>query len=150
MAGTYTNLLYHLVFSTKNRIPLISDALQEDLYSYIGGIIRGEGGVLLEIGGMSDHVHLVTELKPTKSVSEMLNRIKAKSSKWVNAEKLKMRKFGWQDGYAAFSVSESQVASVRRYVREQEEHHRKLSFQEEFRSLLDKHGVEFEERYLWD
>lgn len=150
MAGTYTNLLYHLVFSTKNRLPLIAPTLQHDLYSYIGGIVRGEGGVLLEIGGMTDHVHLVTKFKPTKSISEMLNRIKAKSSKWVNEDKLKMRKFGWQDGYAAFSVSESQVGSVRRYVRDQEKHHRQVSFQDEFRSLLEKHGVEFEEKYLWD
>ncbi len=150
MAGTYTNLLYHLVFSTKNRIPLISEKLQQDLYSYIGGIIRGEGGTLLEIGGMTDHVHLLTKLKPTKSVSELLNRIKAKASKWANEEKVKMRKFGWQDGYAAFSVSESQIASVRRYIQDQKKHHRRQSFQEEFRALLEKHGIDFEERYLWD
>lgn len=150
MAGTYTNLLYHLVFSTKHRIPLISKNLEQDLYSYIGGIIRGEGGTLLEISGMSDHVHVLASLKPTKSVSEMLNRIKAKSSKWVNEEKVKMRKFGWQDGYAAFSVSQSQIASVRRYIRDQKKHHLRRSFQDEFRALLEKHGIEHEERYLWD
>lgn len=87
MAGTFTNLLYHLVFSTKNRIPLIHISLESDLYAYIGGIIRGEGGVLLEIGGMPDHVHLLAKFKPSRSVAEMLNRIKAKSSKWVNEEK---------------------------------------------------------------
>jgi putative transposase len=150
VAGTYTNFLYHFVFSTKNRISLISDNLQQDLYSYIGGIVRGEGGTLLEIGGMSDHVHLLAKLKPTKSVSEMLNRIKSKSSKWMNEEKMKMRKFGWQDGYGALSVSESQIASVRRYIRSQEQHHRRQSFQDEFRALLEKHGIEYEERYLWD
>lgn len=149
MAGTYTNLLYHLVFSTKNRLPLITRNLQQDLYSYIGGIIRGEGGTLLEIGGMREHVHLLTKFKPTKPVSGMLNRIKAKASKWVNEEKLKTRKFGWQDGYAAFSVSESQIASVRRYIRDQEKHHRRWSYQDELRGLLDKHGVEYDERYLW-
>jgi putative transposase len=150
MAGTYTNLLYHLVFSTKNRIPLISEALQSDLYEYIGGIIRGEGGTLLEIGGMPDHVHLLVKFKPAKSVSEMLNRIKAKSSKWVNDEKLKVRKFGWQDGYAAFSVSESQVDPVRQYIQGQEAHHMRQSYQDEIRALLARHGVEYEERYLWD
>jgi putative transposase len=150
MAGTYTNLLYHLVFSTKNRLPMISNALREDLYSYIGGIIRGEGGVLLEINGMSDHVHLLVKLKPSKSISEMLNRIKAKSSKWLNEEKLKLQKFGWQDGFAAFTVSESQVELVRQYIRDQQEHHRRISYQDEVRALLEKHGVEFEERYLWD
>jgi putative transposase len=149
MAGTYTNLLYHLVFSTQDRLLLITKSIQADLYTYMGGIIRGEGGILLEIGGMPDHIHLVVKFKPTKSVSEMLNRIKAKSSKWLNEEKLKLRKFGWQDGYAAFSVSESQVDSVRRYVREQERHHQQQSFQDEVRALLEKHGVEFEEKYLW-
>jgi REP element-mobilizing transposase RayT len=149
MAGTYTNLLYHLVFSTKDRIPMIGQRLQEDLHAYMGGIIRGEGGHLLEIGGMPDHVHLLTKFKPTKSVSEMLNRIKAKSSKWVNARDRRMRKFGWQDGYAAFSVSESAVPSVRRYIQNQEHHHRRQSFQDEFRALLNKHDIEYDEHYLW-
>jgi REP element-mobilizing transposase RayT len=149
MAGTFTNLLYHLVFSTKNRLPLITKNLQPDLYSYMGGIIRGEGGKLLEIGGMPDHVHLLAKFKPTKSISEMLGRIKAKSSKWANEERMKMRKFGWQDGYAAFSVSESQVEPVRGYIQNQENHHRRCVFQDELRALLDKHGIEYEERYLW-
>ena len=150
MAGTYTNLLYHLVFSTKERIPLIGHELQPDLYAYLGGIIRGEGGILLEVGGMSDHVHLLTKFKPTVSISEMLRQVKANSSKWVNEEKFKLRKFAWQDGYAAFSVSESQVGAVRRYIQTQEAHHRGQSYQDEFRALLERHGIEYEERYLWD
>jgi REP element-mobilizing transposase RayT len=149
MAGTFTNLLYHLVFSTKDRIPLIDQRLQHNLYEYIGGIIRGEGGVLLEIGGMPDHVHLLTKFKPVKSVSEMLNRIKAKSSKWANETKLIEQDFAWQGGYAAFSVSESQVATIRLYLQNQEEHHRRQSYQDEVRALLDKHGIEYDERYLW-
>ena len=150
MPGTYTNLLYHLVFSTKNRIALVTAGIREDLYKYIGGIVRGEKGKLLEIGGMPDHVHLLVKLRPTITVSEMLNRIKAKSSKWINEEKAKLRKFGWQEGYAAFSVSESQVGRVRAYIRDQELHHKRQSFQDEFRALLDKHSIEYEERYLWD
>ena len=150
MASTYANLLYHLVFSTKNRIPLITQTMQPDLYSYVGGIFRGKGGTLLEIGGMTEHVHLLTKLKPTKSISEKLNRIKANSSKWVNEEKPKMRKFGWHDRYAAFSVSESQVESLRHYIQDQENHHRRQSYQDEFRALLERHGIEFDERYLWD
>ncbi|HEX6963654.1 MAG TPA: IS200/IS605 family transposase, partial [Lacipirellula sp.] len=98
MAGTFTNLLYHIVFSTKHRAPLIVPEFQGDLYEYVGGIIRGEGGVLLEIGGMSDHVHLLTKFKPAKSVSEMLNRIKAKSSGWLNGDRSPGRGFGWQEG----------------------------------------------------
>src|SRR3954470_5655106 len=150
MAGTYTNLLYHLVFSTKGRFPLITRELQPELYAYVGGIVRGEGGVLVEIGGMPDHVHLLVKFKPTVAVAEMLRLVKGSSSKWVNEEKYKVRKFGWQDGYGAFSVSESQVDAVREYIRTQEAHHRGLSYQDEFRALLDRHGVDYDERYLWD
>ncbi len=150
MAGTYTNLLYHLVFSTKGRYPLITKELQSNLHAYLGGIIRGEGGVLLEIGGMPDHVHLLAKFKPTVSISDMLRCIKANSSGWVNEERKGSRKFGWQDGYAAFTVSESQVAVVRQYIQQQETHHRGLSYQDEFRALLERHGIEFDERYIWD
>jgi REP element-mobilizing transposase RayT len=150
MAGTYTNLLYHIVFSTKGRISLVTKQLQPDLYAYIGGIVRGEGGTLLEIGGMPDHVHLLAKFKPTMSISEMLKHIKGNSSKWMNEEKMQMRKFGWQDGYAAFSVSESQIVAVRRYIQEQEQHHRGQSYQDEFRALLERHGIEYDEQYLWD
>jgi REP element-mobilizing transposase RayT len=150
MAGTFTNLVHHLVFSTKNRIPLISARLEKDLYAYIAGIIRGEGGQLLEIGGMPDHIHILARMGPTRSVSETLKRIKANSSKWINQDTARVRKFGWQDGYAAFSVSQSQVVSVRRYIREQKQHHGRKSFQDEFRALLEKHGIEYDDRYLWD
>jgi REP element-mobilizing transposase RayT len=150
MAGTYTNLLFHLVFSTKGRFPLITRELQPELYAYVGGIVRGEGGVLIEIGGMPDHVHLLVKFKPTVAVAEMLRLVKGSSSKWANEEKFKARKFGWQDGYGAFSVSESQVDAVREYIRTQEGHHRGLSYQDEFRALLDRRGVEYDERYLWD
>lgn len=150
MAGTFTNLLYHIVFSTKNRIPLISPSLQPDLYAYMGGIIRGEGGILLEAGGMPEHVHLLAKFKPAVSVSEMLQRIKGKSSKWVNEEHAALRKFGWQEGFSAFSVSESRVSAVRRYLQQQEIHHRRQSYQDEVRALLQRHGIEYDERYLWD
>jgi len=150
MPSTYTNLLYHIVFSTKQRIPLITKELQEDLYRYVGGIIRGEGGVSIKIGGTADHIHILTKFKPAVSVSDMLAKIKANSSKWMNDEKMKLRKFGWQEGYAAFSVSESQMPAVVEYVRNQESHHRKQTFQEEFLALLDRHGIEYDPRYLWD
>ena len=150
MAGTFTNLLYHIVFSTKLRQPLIVTTLQEELYKYMGGIIRGEGGTLLEIGGMPDHVHLLTRFKADKSVSHMLQLIKANSSKWANERPEQNSRFAWQTGYAAFSVSESQVGVVRDYVRRQEEHHRRSSFQKELLVLLEKHEIEYDERYLWD
>ena len=116
MPSTYTNLLYHIVFSTKDRIPLITKDFQEELYCYIGGIIRAECGTLLKIGGTSDHIHILAKFKSAISVSEMLAKIKANSSKWINDHKMKMRKFAWREGYAAFSVSESQVPAVRTEV----------------------------------
>lgn len=143
MAGTYTNLLYHLY-------PLIGTDFKDDLYAYIGGIVRGEGGVLLEIGGMPDHVHWLAKFKPVVSISIMPMRIRANSSGWMNEERMKLRKFAWQDGYAASSVSESQLEAVRHDIQPQETHHRGLSHQDEFRALLDRHGVEYDERYLWD
>jgi putative transposase len=150
MANTFTNLLYHIVFSTKDRIPLIERDLQGRLYEYMGGIIRGEGGVLLEIGGVADHVHLLTKLKADIAVSDMLRLMKANSSKWVNEERLIAGRFGWQTGYAAFTVSESQVSRVRKYIRSQESHHAKVSFKEELIALLKKNRIEYDERYLWD
>ena len=149
MPSSYTNLLYHLIFSTKNRHPTIQDAFQEELYRYIGGIIRSEGGIQIEIGGMPDHVHILAKLKPTHMVAEMLNKIKANSSGWLNrTNKLAGSKFGWQEGYGAFTVSESQVDHVREYIRNQEQHHRRLTFQEEFEALLKRHGVAYDPKNL--
>jgi len=150
MAGTFANLLYHIVFSTKHRRPLIQPALRNELYKYIGGIVRGQHGVLLEIGGMPDHVHLVTKFKADQSVAEMLRLVKCNSSKWANDRPNRAEEFNWQTGYAAFTVSESQLGAVRSYVRNQEEHHRLRTFQEEFAELLKKHGIEYDERYVWD
>jgi REP element-mobilizing transposase RayT len=106
--------------------------------------------VQLEIGGIDDHVHILAKFKPAIAVSEMLNKIKANSSKWANDHKMKMRKFGWQEGYAAFSVSESQVQNLVHYIRNQAEHHRKQTYQEEFVALLERHGIEYDPKYLWD
>ena len=150
MPGTFTNLLYHVVFSTKSRAPLIGLHLADELYRYVGGIIRNEAGVLLEIGGMPDHVHLLVKLKPVTALADMLRTLKANSSKWVNENHKSDFAFGWQDGYSAFSVSESQVEHVRRYIRNQREHHRTAPFAEELRELLQRHGIEFDPRFLCD
>ncbi len=150
MGSTLTNLLYHVVFSTKHRATLISDTIQADLYAYLGGIIKGNGGYLLEVGGIADHVHLLTRFPPTIAVAEMMKTIKAKSSGWVNRERPIGTRFGWQDGYAAFSVSSSQVDAVRRYIRNQAAHHQQQSFMQELITLLDKHGVEYDERYVFE
>ena len=149
MAGTFTNLLYHLVFSTKHRAPLITDEIREPLYEYIGGILRAEGGTLIEIGGVDDHVHLLARLKPTMAVAEAVRLIKSNSSKWLH-KGVGAEHFGWQLGYGAFSVSKSMVGDVRRYIRGQPVHHRRRTFQEELIELLKRHDVEYDERYIWD
>lgn len=145
MRDTYTKLNYHLVFSTKNRVPLITADLRDPLYGYMGGILRENGGVLLTAGGMPDHVHLLAGWGTTISVAKMLQLIKGISSKWVNERPGALGDFAWQPGYGAFTVSASQIPEVRRYILNQEAHHRKMSFQEELKELLRRHGVEYEE-----
>jgi putative transposase len=150
VANTFTNLLAHVVFSTKHRAPLLQVPLRERLYEYVGGILRKEGDILLEIGGMPDHVHLLVRLKADRSVSVMTRAIKASSSKWVHQTFPDCQSFAWQTGYGAFSVSESRAATVRRYIQGQAEHHARLSFKDELITLLHKHRIAFEERYLLD
>jgi putative transposase len=148
--STFANLLYHVVFSTKGRLPLITEEVKEPLYEYMGGIIRGEGGILLEIGGMPDHVHLLAKFKTDIAVATMVKKVKGKSSKWRNDERGQTERFQWQEGYGAFSVSESLVKKVRNYICTQEEHHRRVSFKEELIALLKKHRIPYDERYLLD
>lgn len=149
MGSTLSNLAYHIIFSTKDREPTIVPEIRDELYRYVGGIIKAEGGGLLQMGGMPDHIHMVVKLKPVHSLSEMMQKVKGGSSKWVNKQNRFAHKFVWQEGYGAFTVSESQMPVVLRYVREQENHHRKLSFKEEFIRILEHHGVEYNERYIW-
>jgi REP element-mobilizing transposase RayT len=148
--SSYTHLLYHIVFSTKERRPLITPALRAELEPYLGGIVREQRGIPLEIGGMPDHVHLVLRVRPDQAVADVVRLVKANSSKWANERSDLTERFSWQTGYGAFTVSASQLAVVRRYVQTQEEHHRKQKFQEEFIGLLKKHGIEYDERYLWE
>jgi putative transposase len=148
MGSTFTKLLYHFVFSTKDREPSLHEETRDRLYGYIGGIIREEGGTLLRAGGIADHIHLLAGLKAEPSIAVMLRTIKSKSSGWMNRYLALKERFQWQTGYAAFSVSESQVEKVRRYIENQESHHRRVSFKEELIELLKRHGVEYDERYL--
>ena len=148
--STFTNLTYHVVFSTKYRRELIDDSFKEELYRYIGGIIRGEKGHLVEIGGVADHIHILAGFSPTIAVSDMLKRIKAKSSKWMNAENKTRVKFQWQTGYAAFTVSQSRIPALRQYIHDQEIHHRKRSFQDEFLALLERHGISYDPRFVFE
>ncbi len=149
MAHTVTNLLTHLVFSTRGRAPLIADIIRDDLQAYPGGILRELRAVPIAIGGTADHVHVLTRLPAELAVADCLRILKTNSSRWVKEKWPERRSFGWQGGYGAFSVSESSRSKVIRYIQEQARHHRKISFQDEFLALLQKHGVEFDERYVW-
>lgn len=145
---SYTNLLYHIVFATKGRYPFITSELRRDLHAYLGGTVRGLNGIALEVGGVADHVHILAKIKPTIAVADFLKQLKANTSGWAN--KKTHGRFSWQTRYGAFTVSESQVDKVRKYIRNQEKHHSKvLSFEEEFKMLLKAHNIEFDERYLW-
>lgn len=149
MGSSYTQLLFHVVFSTKERQSLITPQLQEELYKYIEGIVRGEGGSLVEIGGIHDHVHLAVRLKADMSLADIVRRIKANSSKWVNERPDQKIRFQWQEGYGAFTVSQSQLDKLLQYIRTQEEHHRKKTFQEELVEFLRKQKIDYREEYLW-
>jgi putative transposase len=150
MAQSYTNLIYHLVFSTKNREPIIVEPMKSRLYDYIGGTIRKLGGISLAINGMEDHVHVLTKLRADKSVSDVLRDLKANSSGWMHEVFPEMKDFSWQNGYGAFTVSVSQVDKVKMYIANQEKHHQKIgSFRDEFIKLLVANEIEFEEKYLW-
>ncbi len=150
MPGTYTKLYYHIVFSTKHRKPFITEAIEPELYKYMGGIIRNIEGTSIEINGTTDHIHILTIIPPKISISDALRPIKAGSSKWIHDSQPTLPSFAWQDGYAAFTVSASQVESVRNYIRNQKSHHQSSDYKTELISLLDKHGVEYDDRYLWD
>jgi len=150
MAGTFTQIGIHFVFSTKHRQPLITPELQTELHNYIGGIIQHQKGIMLEIGGMADHLHVLCLLHPTSSVSDMMRLIKTNSSKWINEQQDRTTRFEWQDGYGAFSVSKSILPSVCEYIQKQEEHHRKKTFQEEFLDFLKKHEIEYDPQYIWN
>jgi putative transposase len=148
MSSTHTSLYYHLVFSTKNREPWFHLAWQERVHAYLGGCIRGLGGVAEEVGGTTDHVHILASLNATHCVANLLRDVKHQSSLWVHKE-MRRSAFAWQEGYGAFTVSASQVRRVGSYIRNQEAHHRRASFQHEYKRLLERHGVAFDERFLW-
>lgn len=148
MPGTYTQILLHIVFSTKHREPLITDASRERLYGYIGGIVRAEQGALHAIGGVDDHVHLLVRWRADAAISDLMRTLKSRSTKWVKSEF--GSDFAWQEGYAAFSVSKSQEDVVRGYIAKQAEHHREVGFREELLKLLDAHGVEYDARRVDD
>ena len=148
MAQSFTNLLYHLIFSTKERRPLITLEYQLRLYDYIGGIIRGLGGISLGVDGTEDHVHVLAKLRPDRALSDVLRDLKCNATGWMHDVFPRVADFSWQRGYAAFTVSQSNLEDVRRYLARQKEHHQRVSFRDEFISFLKANGIEYDERYI--
>ena len=147
---SYISSYFHCVFSTKERRNLITPTLRDRLWPFLGGIARKNKMKAIEIGGMEDHIHILLSLPSTLSIAKALQLIKGGSSKWVHETFPDHRMFGWQVKYGAFSVSFSQLDTIIQYIKDQKEHHRQMTFQEEFIALLKKHRVEYDERYLWD
>jgi putative transposase len=147
---SYVSSYYHCVFSTKGRQKLITPSLQQRLWPFLGGIARQNGMIPVIVGGMEDHVHILLSLPPTIPIAKAMQLIKGGSSKWIHETFPEQRLFTWQEKYGAFSVSVSQLETITRYIKNQKEHHRTRSFQEECLMLLKKHRIEFDERYLWD
>ncbi len=150
MGRTYTSLTYHLIFSTKYRRKTIRSVFRERLYQYIGGIFREKNGVLLEIGGIEDHLHIMAGIPPTICVSDMLRLVKTNSSGWVNDTIKPTEKFAWQPGFGAFTVSYSQKRAVQDYIQDQERHHAKKSFADEFLAILKAHEIAYDPKYVFE
>lgn len=148
MANTFSQIYLHLVFSTKNRKKLIHRDIEERLWAFMGGIAKRHKMTPIQIGGIEDHAHVCLGIPATMSASQAAKALKGDSSMWIHAEFSQLRSFAWQDGYGAFSVSRSAIPDVVEYIRSQRDHHAKFSFEDEYRSLLRLHDIDFDERYL--
>jgi REP element-mobilizing transposase RayT len=148
MSDSYTNLLYHVVFSTKDRRKLITPDVEPRLYDYIGGTVRRLGGISLELNGTTDHIHLLAKLRPDSPLSDVLRDLKANASGWMHQVFPALKDFSWQRGYSAFTVSQSNVEQVRLYIARQKEHHVRVSFRDEFIQFLEANGIEYDPRYI--
>ena len=151
MPQSLAKVLLHTVFSTKNRTPFLRDKnLRSDMRAYLAAVLNSIDCPAIAVGGVEDHVHILSLLSRTRSIAQMLEEIKTATSKWIKTKDSSCADFHWQNGYGVFSVSESKVADVRSYIERQEEHHRTMSFQDEFRELCRRHGIPIDERYVWD
>jgi REP element-mobilizing transposase RayT len=146
---SYVRLYYHIVFSTKNRVTSLDADIRSRLYPFMAAGISAEGGSAEIINGTADHVHILARLRQDRTLSDILRSLKADSSGWIHQQFPNAASFAWQAGYGAFTVSASQIPKVRQYVANQEEHHQRLTFQDEFIALLQAHGIDFDEAYLW-
>jgi putative transposase len=151
MSQSLSKILVHIIFSTKGRYPFLQDvAVRQEIHAYLSGILKQKGSPAVLIGGVSDHVHILCHLSRTTAVSALIGEAKRASSLWIKERDRKFAQLGWQNGYGVFSIGQSQVASVKRYIAKQQEHHGKLSFQDEFREFLKRYQLEYDERYVWE
>ena len=151
MPQSLANVLVHIVFSTKNRYPFLAEKeIRTEMHAYLGGTCNHLDCPVLIVGGVADHVHILCALSRNLSLANLIGEIKRGSSKWVKTKGRLLTKFAWQNGYGVFSVSESQVGRVKAYIAGQEDHHRRKTFQEEFREVLEEYGIGYDERYVWD
>jgi REP element-mobilizing transposase RayT len=151
MPQSLAQIYLHLVFSTKHRQPDLTDVdFRERIHAYLAGTCQNLGSPAIKVGGVADHVHILCRLGKTTSVAELVRELKRESSKWIKAENPKLSHFHWQEGYGAFSISPSHVPALTEYIATQEEHHRRTTFQDEFRQLCQKYGIAIDERYVWD
>jgi len=149
MPQSLVKILVHVVFSTKDRAKIITPEIELQLFGYIGGILRNNGARLIIAGAAYDHIHLLVSLG-RMDIAELIGDVKRDSSSWIKKQDARFERFYWQRGYGAFSIGQSQVAAVSKYVRDQKKHHEGQTFQDEFRALCQKYGVEIDERYCWD
>ena len=149
MANTYTQIYIHYVFAVQNRLSLIQSKWKNDLYKYITGIVEQQGHKLLQIGGMSDHVHALVSMSPKQSPSDLMFHVKRSSSLWINENRFVIGKFSWQEGFGAFSYGKSQIPNVANYIENQEIRHKKRNFMEEYLELLKLFEIEYDERYVF-
>ena len=150
MAHTYTQILIHAIFGTKQREPHLSQEIKAELFPYLAGSLQRMKATAVIVNGPRDHVHILFSLPPALSLSDAMEKLKANSSKWLHQRWPRRQAFAWQTGYAAFSVSPSNLASVRNYIARQEERHRKMTYQEEVLALLERHGIEYDPRFVFD
>jgi len=150
MAQTLFQSYFHIVFSTKNRFALIEPEIEDELFAYIGGIVKSFDSKLLKAGGTANHIHLLVSMSKNHLVPDLIGAAKRDSSKWIKTKGKMLSKFGWQDGYSAFSVGHSQIPIVEKYITGQEEHHKKKLFEDEMRGFYRKYEMDFDEKYVCD
>ncbi|WP_312075307.1 IS200/IS605 family transposase [Chryseobacterium sp.] len=150
MSQSLNKIYVHLIFSTKNRVPFLTDDIKDELFNYLGGVCKNLECNPLQVGGYKDHVHILCLLSKKMTLVKLLEEVKSSSSKWIKTKDEKFSNFYWQSGYGAFSVNPTETDLVKKYIQNQEEHHKVKNFQDEYRAFLKKYDVEYDEKYVWD